>query len=128
MEKRWALEYDRDKNAESELLSMIRMYQKSRNFDSYSIVHTYRSNALPKISPKNKILFAKIKNYQIFDWLPVLERSSEIYCVDSSLANYVEVCPSLKNNDKFYLGSEEPHYHDYMRNILKNNWTRLDKR
>jgi hypothetical protein len=57
-----------------------------------------------------------------------LEKRWEIYCVDSSLANYVEVCPSLEQNKKFYLGSEEPHYHDYMRNILKNNWIRLDKR
>jgi len=128
LEKRWNLDYERDKDAESELLSLVNMYQKSRNFDSYSIVHTYNSNVLPKINPKNKIPFAKIKNYQIFDWLLVLERSYEIYCVDSSLANYVEVCPSLEQNKKFYLGSEEPHYHDYMRNILKNNWTRLDKR
>ena len=126
LEKRWNLEYIRDTKSEEEMTFFVDSYKKSKNIDRYSVVHSYNSNRLPLINPVNKIPFAKIKNYQIFDWLPVLERSSEIYCVDSSLANYVEVCPSLKNNDKFYLGSEEPHYHNYMRNILKNNWTRLD--
>lgn len=127
LEKRWNLEYTRDTKSEEEMTTFIELYKKSKNIDRYSVVHSYDSSRLPVINPVNKILFAKIKNYQIFDWLPILERSSEIYCVDSSLANYVEVCPSLKNNHKFYLGSEEPHYHEYMRNILKNNWNRLDK-
>ena len=128
LEQRWNLKFNRDEQAEAKLASIIDRYLSSKGYDDYSVVHSYKSNLLPNIEPSNVIEFTKILDFQIFDWLPVLEKSKEIYCVDSSLANFVEVCPSLKEKNKFYLGSEEPHYHRYMRNILKNNWVNLSKR
>jgi hypothetical protein len=128
LEERWNLNFSRDQEAENKLEELIGKFLTAKNYKEYSVVHSYKSNILPKISPKNPIEFMKIMDFQIFDWLPVLEKSSEIYCVDSSLANFIEVVPSLRENKKFYLGSEELHYHRYMRNILKNNWTNLSKR
>ena len=43
--------------------------------------------------------------------------------MDSCLAHFVEVVKEFKDIDKHYLGSEEKHFHAYMRNILINNWT-----
>lgn len=128
LEERWNFNFSRDQEAENKLEELIDKFLTAKNHKEYSVVHSYKSNILPKINPKNPIEFIKIMDFQIFDWLPILEKSSEIYCVDSSLANFIEVVPSLRENKKFYLGSEEPHYHSYMRNILKNNWTNLSKR
>ncbi len=128
LSQRWNFSFTRNKEKEQKLFEFIKNYSiKKYGSEQYSIVHTYNSNNLPKIDVINPINFSYIKNYDILDWLLVLERSENIVCVDSSLANFVEVCPTLKEKNKFYLGSEEPHFHKYMRNILLNNWTNLSK-
>lgn len=122
LEKRWNLEFIEKPVRENELYEIIRKYCKTRKQDNYSIVHNYQNYKAHLITPRNPIDFIKIKDYNIFDWLEVLRRSEEIYCIDSSLANFVETLEELKNKNKFYLGTEEKHYNKFMSNILNNNW------
>jgi len=128
LKERWNFSFKRDMEKEKKLLEFIKNYSiKKYNSDKYSIVHTYNGTHLPNCEVINPINFSYVKNYDILDWLLVLENSENIVCVDSSLANFVEVCPSLKEKNKLYLGSEELHFHKYMRNILLNNWNNLSK-
>ena len=130
LNNRWNLNYTRNLDKEQQLLEFVRNYSIEKyGSDKYSIIHTYCG--LEELSKKtnaiNPINFSYIHGYEIFDWRLVLENSDSIVCCDSSLCNYVEVLPSLRETKKFYLGSEEIHYHPYMRNILLNNWTNLTK-
>jgi len=128
LRERWNLQYNRNLEKEEKLLELIKNYsQKKYGSDNYSIVHSYKSDILPKYNSKNPINFSFIKGYEITDWLQVLQNADEIVCVDSCLCNYVEVMPSLKEIKKVYLGTEEPHYNSVMRNILFNNWINLSQ-
>ena len=110
---------------EAKLCDFLKNYAlKKYGSPTYSIVHKYNKGvSLPEIEVPNPINFSYIKGYAIYDWTTALENAESITCVDSCLANFVEVVPSLQDIPKHYLGSEEPHFHAYMRNILKNNWT-----
>jgi hypothetical protein len=123
IEKRWNLAYTRDEKKEKELYDIIKKFINESKKQDYSVIHNYQGYKKNLIKPDNPIEFVKIKDFTIFDWLLVLKNSKEIYCIDSSLANYVEVTKELRENKKFYLGSEEKHYNQFMRNILNNNWT-----
>jgi hypothetical protein len=129
LSQRWNFQYERQPEKEEELLKFIKQFAKKKyGSESYTIVHSYGNLlSLTSLKVNNPINFSFIKGYEIFDWLKVLENSESIVCCDSSLCNFVEVCESLAEKPKFYLGSEEPHYHSYMRNILLNNWTNLTK-
>lgn len=128
LQERWNLEYNRDIERERKLFNFIKdfCYKKYGSYE-YSIVHSYTrvENYFDKLKIKNPINFSYIKGFEIFDWLMVLEHSNKIVCCDSSLCNFVEVSNSLRDKEKYYLGSEELHYHSYMRNILLNNWNNL---
>lgn len=128
IEERWNFTWARDLSKENELLKIIK--QKSLHkygTEDFSIVHNYanfkQSQIEKTIDIENCIDFEPIGEYQIYDWLTTLEHAKTITCIDSSLCNFVEVCPSLKNIKKYYLGTEENHYYSFMDNILKNNWT-----
>ena len=122
--KRWEYEWNRDEEKEDKLLEFITNFTKKKyGSEKYSIVHEYRGGtSLKEIKTENPINFSYIKGYEIYDWYKVLLNAQSIVCVDSCLANFVEVIPAFKNIKKHYLGSEEPHFHPYMRNILLNNW------
>lgn len=122
LEKRWTLTYHRDKIKEKQLFSIIKQFLSKSKKKSFSVVHNYENYKSNLITPINPIEFIKIKDYTIFDWIEVLKNSEELYCIDSSLANYIEVTQELKNNKKFYLGTEEKHKNEFMKNILNNNW------
>ena len=120
--ERWKFTWIRDEKKEDELLKFIKQYaNKKYGTENFSIVHNYKNNLKQK-PLKNEINFAYIPGYEICDWYKVLLESDELACVDSSLCNFVEILPELKNKKKYYLGSEEPHYFEYMRNILINEW------
>jgi len=128
LKERWNFVFERNLKKENTLLDFIKDFSKKKyGSEEYSIVHTYESTILPKFDVKNPINFSYIKGYEILDWLTVLENARSIVCIDSSLANFVEVNKTLENVEKFYLGSEETHFHPYMRNILLNNWINLSK-
>tara|TARA_B100000287_G_scaffold5037_2_gene4929 strand:+ start:8880 stop:9677 length:798 start_codon:yes stop_codon:yes gene_type:complete len=123
IEKRWELEYERDNQKEDKLMDLIEMFCEKKNMEDYSIVHTYDRNLLSGHNIENEIPFTYIEGFTIFDWYKALENSSSLYCIDSCLANYVEVSKFLENKEKYYLGTEEKHYVPFMKNILKNNWS-----
>ena len=129
LEKRWNFNWTRNEQKEDELLSLIKQKSiKKYGTDKYSIVHVYQNHQQFDINNiQNPIFFEPILDFQIYDWLKVLEESEAIICGDSSLCNFVEVVPSLRQKKKIYLGSEESHYYHYMRNILLNNWISPDE-
>lgn len=127
IEERWNLKWNRDHDKEAELLQIIKQKCLSKyGSDEYSIVHNYgdfKKSEIQKIENiSNCINFEPIPGFEIYDWLTVLENANNIVCIDSSLCNFVEVVPSLNSVEKYYLGTEESHYHSFMDNILKNNW------
>jgi len=122
LKNRWNFSWIRDEKKENELLKFIKNYSKTKyGSENFSICHNYNSN-IRNIDLPNQINFSYVKGYEIFDWYKVLLEAQEVACVDSSLCNFIEVLPELKYKKKYYLGSEEPHYFEYMRNILLNNW------
>lgn len=128
LKERWNFKWNRDEKKENDLLEFIKNFSKKKyGSETYSICHNY-SNNKNNIKLNNQINFSYVKGYEIFDWYKVLLNAEAIACVDSSLCNFVEVIPELKNKKKYYLGSEEPHYFNFMRNILFNNWLDLDNK
>ena len=132
IEERWKFEWNRDLDKENELLKIIK--QKALHLfgkEEFSIVHNYDDLKKSKIDKmkdiSNCINFEPIEGYQVYDWLTTLEHAKTITCVDSSLCNFVEVCDSLKNVKKYYLGTEEKHYYSFMDNILRNNWISISE-
>ena len=124
LKSRWKYEWKRDKKKEEELYNFIINFAKKKyGSEKYSIVHSYvGGNKLKEIDVENPINFSYIAGYEVYDWYKVLKNAQSIVCVDSCLTHFVEVVPTLADVEKHYLGSEEPHFHDYMRNILLNNW------
>ena len=124
LEKRWDYSWNRNKEKENSLHKFILEYAKKKyNSEKYSIVHEYRGGRkLKKIDVVNPINFSYIKGHEIYDWYKVLSKAESVVCVDSCLSHFVEVVPEFFNIEKHYLGSEEFHFHPYMRNILLNNW------
>jgi hypothetical protein len=133
LKHRWSLDYTRRPQKEKELYDVIKDYALDKyGSEEYAIVQNYTEHpgfqgVVPTYKPKNPINFSYIRGYEITDWLKVLEKASEIVCVDSCLSHYIEITPSLKSVKKIYLGTEEPHYHPFMRNILFNNWINLSR-
>lgn len=126
LKERWNFSWIRDEEKEDKLLNLIKQFSlKKYGSENFSIIHNYNKNE-KKIRLENQIELIPIPGFQIYDWIKVLENAQQIACVDSSLCNFVEVVPSLKEKNKIYLGSEEPHYYEYMRNILLNNWVDVD--
>lgn len=122
LKERWNFSWIRNEKKENELLEFVKKFSKEKyGTEKYSICHNYFNNK-NNVNLKNQINFSYIKGYEIFDWYKVLINAESIACVDSSLCNLVEVIPELSQKQKIYLGSEEPHYYDFMRNILLNNW------
>ena len=121
---RWKYKWQHNEEKENKLLEFIKNYSKKKyGSEEYSIVHSYRGGKpLKKINVKNPINFSYINGYEIYDWYKVLKNAQSIICVDSCLSHFVEVIPEFNDIEKHYLGSEEAHFHSYMRNILLNNW------
>jgi len=122
LKERWNFKWNRNLEKENKLLKFIKEFSKKKyGSEKFSIIHNYVDNPR-SIQMKNPINLSYIKDYELYDWYLVLLEAEEIACVDSSLCNFVEVLPELKEKKKYYLGTEEPHYSEYMRNILLNNW------
>lgn len=129
-ENRRNLKWNRDFEKEEKLLQFIKdhAYKKYGSHD-FSIVHSYGDKLaeFDQAHVKNPIYFSYIKGHEIYDWIRVLEESKSIVCIDSCLCHFVEAQDSLREKEKFYIGSEESHWHYFMFNTLKNNWINLSK-
>ena len=120
-EKRWdSFKYQRDIEGE-------RLISKTKIQDDYIFVHDDVSrnlnidkSFLPNIKtyrPSHGL--AEKANTTIFDYVPILENSKEIHCMDSSFAAMIDHIPSLKSKKKYIhryvrAGSFNPKY--------ENNW------
>jgi hypothetical protein len=123
LKERWNFVWKRDEEKEDKLLSIVRNFSlKTHGTDKFNIVHNYGKNNVHSLNLQNKIDLVPIPGFEIYDWYKVLLEAQSITCIDSALCNFVEVLPDLKEKTKYYLGSEESHYHSFMRNILFNNW------
>lgn len=87
--ERYNLVYHRDEHREKELFKMV----DHEDIKKYALVHD-RSDygQVPQIHTSLPVIkFAPIGKYTIFDWRLIIENATEIHCIDSSLANFVEV-------------------------------------
>lgn len=120
LEERWNLQWNHNRHKEHEL-SLV----TQERTDQYNVIHTQGSfgtditNRLDFNTTFN-IKFEPIKDYNIFDWYNVIEYADEIHCIDSSLSNFIEVCPEFESKKK-YLYDVRESYH-WLKSIYKNNW------
>jgi len=90
----------------------------------YALTHTSSDYGSPiwVDSGMDHIGFAPTGDYSIFDWRKVIESATEIHCIDSSLANFVDAIPTdaklfYYKTDRVPMKADET--------ILTKNWTRL---
>lgn len=116
--KRWQLIWNRDKERENRLYTII---INQYGTDDYSVVQQKTHDCSINIEARNKVLFEPYEGYNIFDWYKVLLKAKEIHCIDSCLANFVEVIPELLEKPKYYYPTAKvPSMCD--RTLLINNW------
>jgi len=126
--ERWNFKWKRNPQKEDELLKMIKDFSKKKyGSDEYSLIHNYEKTFRIKSidNLKNPIYFSYIEGYEIYDWYKVIQEARNLVACDSCLVHFIEVVPEFKNKKKYYVGTEEPHRNEYMRNILVNGWTNL---
>lgn len=101
--ERHNLVYQRNINNENELYQTLGL---SPGCD-YILVHDSSDYGTPiHVDSELKIIkFAPVDNYTIFDWRKVIENAKEIHCIDSSLANFVEVINT--SADKYFYRVKE---------------------
>ena len=61
-----------------------------------------------------------IENYNIPDWFKVFERASEIYCVESSIHQFLDGVVKHLTNNRFLL--KRPSIADNCRFTVSKNW------
>jgi hypothetical protein len=114
------LKYNRNETAENNLFSDLGL----NDAEPFILFHGASDYGTPVNLPAHSLKvveFGPVGNYTIFDWRKVIEKATEIHCIDSSLANFVEVVPT----------SAELHYYKTDRvpgasdeTILTKNWVR----
>lgn len=119
--QRWNLSWNRNQEREDLLYKKIIEKYGSDYIVAHEKTHDFSMN----ITVENKVLFEPIEDYNIFDWYKVLINSKEIHCIDSSLANFVEVISEFLHIPKFYYRTKKvPNIWD--RTLLINNWYFID--
>lgn len=115
--KRWNLIWTRNGEREDSLYDkVIQEYGKE-----YAVVQDFTHDFHMNIKVENKVTFVPYDDYNIFDWYKVLLKAKEIHCIDSCLANFVEVIPELLEKPKYYYPTAKvPSMCD--RTLLINNW------
>jgi hypothetical protein len=116
------LYYQRNEKRENEL------YEKLVTSVPYALVHSKSDYGTPIVADTElpQIEFSPIEDYTVFDWRKVIESASEIHCIDSSLANFVDAIrpekPLLRyyRNDRIFIPGVET--------ILEAPWKLIDLR
>lgn len=82
------LTYNRNHIRENELYDKI-----AKGKGRYALVHDVSDYGTPpKIETDLEIIrFSPVEDYTIFDWRKVIEKATEIHCMDSSLCNFVNM-------------------------------------
>ena len=111
------LEFSRNIQNENQLFSQLNLEGKK-----YALVHEksdYNKTTIFK-TDLPKVYFKPIGKFNIFDWYKVIINATEIHCIDSSLANFVEVIKEVTNTPKFI--SEGINGSGVQMSIFNNNW------
>lgn len=91
VKERYNLQYNRNETRENDLYSALQLNDNS----DYIIYHGSSDYGTPAPSPDrtihNVIDFTPVGDFTVLDWRKVIEKAREIHCIDSSLANFVEV-------------------------------------
>jgi len=100
------LKYNRDEIRESNLYDSLGL----TNDTDYCLYHSVSDYGSPieVVSDKRMVLFEKQGDYTIFDWYKVILMASEIHCIDSSLANFVDAVKPEKPELNYYITDRVP--------------------
>ena len=95
-EKKYDLQINRNTGKEEKLLKQL------TNGNPYIVTHSkggqgYKHN----FNKPGAIEVKHIEGYTLFDWLKILEEASEVYCIDSSVANLINQLGICKDR-RFY--------------------------
>lgn len=96
--EKWNLKFNRNEDKEKEL------YQKLVERD-YILIHNSSDDGTAIFdvdSEYQKIYFGRIEGYEIFDWYQIILNAKEVYCIDSSLCNFIDVVSEFSHVDKFF--------------------------
>jgi len=115
------LNYNRNFKNEQDLFDHF----NSADGSDYVIVHSGSDYGTPIYIATNKrvVKFEKVGAFTIFDWRQLIEKASEIHCIDSSLANFVDAVGTTAElfyykTDKVPMKADET--------LLTKNWTRIN--
>ena len=115
------LQWKRNTVRENRLYEIIK---EANKFD-YLLCHESSDyGGAISVDAKHKVLFQPILDFTIFDWYKVIMNATEIHCIDSSLANFVDVLPDVKAKLFYYKTNKVPAQYD--ETLLTKNWTRIN--
>jgi len=109
--------YSRNEDRENQLYKDL----GCDKMDRFALCHLDSNYGDPAVCSTDlpRIDFKPVGDYTIFDWRKVIEAASEIHCIDSSLANFVD-CLTVLGSLHYYITSKVPNQWDRTR--LEKNW------
>lgn len=119
LEERWNLVWNHNELREWNL------HAKYHEYD-YSLIHREGSIGanidflVQDRHESNPLYFTPFEDYNIFDWYEIIKYADDIHCIDSSLANFIEVIPEFKDKTKYLYDVRESY--QWLKSIYKNNW------
>jgi len=111
------LQYIRNHEREKQLFKLI----APKGNTNYSVNHLSSNYGTAAVidSELLQVPFEPIQGYSIFDWRLILERATEIHCIDSSLVNFVN-CITVKAKCFYYITDKVPMQGD--RTLISDQW------
>ena len=116
LHERWNLCFSRDKQREDLL------YKQMVKNPDYILVHEDSSQGHHfSADGDNIIKVLPLEDFNIFNWMKIIENAQEIHCVDSSICNLIESQKHLKDKIKKYIPAKQFAV-GWGRTTLENNW------
>lgn len=115
---KWNLEFNRNYENEDSLYNLL-----NTDNEKYVLIHNSTSddNIYFDIeSPYKKIYFKPFYDYTIFDWYKVIENSEEIYCIDSSLSNFIDGVNYFNGKKRYFSQKRTDMTNRWLQPPLKN--------
>lgn len=114
--EKWNLKFNRNEAREDAL------YEKLVDRD-YILIHNSSDDGKELFdvdSEYQKIYFKRVEDYEIFDWYKIILNAKEVYCIDSSLCNFIDVVSDFSNVKKFFCGIRTDNTTKWLQPPLKN--------
>lgn len=121
--RRWELRYKRDAAREAEVERYVHQLTGGR---PYALLHRVTDYGTPPVmKPQGGLVeveLAQLPGCCLLDWRTAVAGAAEVHCIDSALANLVEVLPEAAPIPKYYYPTDRvPHAYD--RTTTANGWT-----